>query len=156
MKDGAVLFLIETIVAITVCLITKRKGEKGANHLPSSPITFSFASAIRDGVYSTLTVCGFVIYFSCILSLVKAHFPTSVYMFSALLLEVSHGCEVVASHPLGFPLTAFAVCFSGISVHLQTAALCRDLDLSLAPYLLWKLFSGAFASLLAFFYIFLS
>lgn len=153
--DGVVLFCIQTTSSLLVAFLSRPKVKTATPSPVLSSSHFSLALAIRDGVFSTLTVCGFVVYFSCLLSLCEHLLPKGLSFALSLCLEVSYACQSLSNHPLGLPLTAFAVCFSGVSVHLQVAALLGDTRLSMKPYLFWKVVSGmigfAFATLSTFF-----
>ena len=155
--DGVVLFFIQGGVSLILYVIfCSKKEKKEGIFIPSAPIPFSFATAISQGVMSTLIVCGFVTYFSCILALCHHLFGSTASLIFSLFLEVSHGCQATVGHPLGLPLTAFAIGFSGISVHLQVANIANQTQLSLTPYLLLKCLGGVLGFLFAYIYVIFS
>lgn len=151
-KDGAILFAIQLTVAILTALLT---GIGKAVPAPESrtcaaPPPFSPAGAVRSAVDSTLAVCGFITFFSVILSIANLYLPDSIYRIFSSVCEVGTACRVNSAGAGGWVLTAFAICFSGISVVMQTAQVTEGTDLSIRTYLVGKCLGGIGGAALGF------
>ncbi len=148
-SDGWHLFAIQFILVILTALITKKHVTEKERRVVNTP-RMTFAQAVSSGVTATLTVLGFVLFFSACIAILDTFFPKTALVLISSFLEVSTAAKLAANIPCGIVITAFAVCFSGISVHLQTAALLGDTDLSLRPYLLTKIIVGILGATLSF------
>lgn len=104
-------------------------------------------SAVSDSVSSTLTVCGFIVFFSVvcgyILPFVSNFSETGAALLSSFL-EFTNGARSAASlpGPKGRFLCGFAVGWSGISVLCQCAAFTSPMGLSLKRCICTKLLQG--------------
>jgi sporulation integral membrane protein YlbJ len=156
MRDGLFLFAVQLTSAIIAGLLMRGK-ERGAHRerphrlqpIPPLPV------AIKDALFSTLLVVSFVTFFSALLGITSTFLPKELQAGVACLLEVGTGTRLAASLPFGILYTAFAISFSGISVHMQTLSVCGDTDLSLFPYFAMKLVSGATSVILTLPYFYL-
>ncbi len=146
---GWTLFAIQCFLVFFTAFLTGRRREYGtAQTYISKPVTF--VSAVSSGVHATLTVLGFVLFFSSCIAILKVILPAFPLLAVASLLEVSTASRLASTMPYGGIWCSFAVCFSGISVHLQTAAVMDGTDLSLRPYIVTKCILGFAGALLAF------
>ncbi len=94
------------------------------------------AGAVRDGVLSVLTVCGWMVAFSVFLGAL----PKPIYA----IFEVSTGAKHFAS--LENPHLASALCaFGGFCVIFQSLSVCGIVDVSKCAFIALRLFSGALA-----------
>ncbi len=146
LREGIWLFGVQTLLALLCALLTVPKNSPShvaplPSHFPPAP---TLAHAVQGGINATLTVCGFVTFFSACLALLRPFCSSYSFAIIASLLEVGNACQSGAALPL--PLTAFAVCFSGLSVHLQTVTVLEGTDLSVKPYLLSKMLQGLAAA----------
>ncbi len=146
---GWSLYAIQLSLSVLTAVVTRRKAQ---NKLPvpklSSPV--SFVSCVSKGVDATLTVLGFVLFFSACIGILEAYLPSFLLLPLACLMEISSAANLASAVPYGAVWAAFAVCFSGASVHLQSAAVMSDTDLSMLPYLLGKCLQGLLGGMLAF------
>lgn len=158
-KIGAMLYSAHIAAALTVGVLFRfyKKDEPSAVPVPiyssDDSVGEIFQKALAGSVNSILTVCGAVVFFSVVSNI----FADTVCRFSVLkplLLAASEltGGIYAISH-LGFPLTAKLILsaatagFAGFCVHLQVMGVAAGRGLSLAPYLVGKLFHAAFAAL---------
>ena len=143
---GVAIYIIEVISALILGVILSigkpRKREYSRRVVKFNP---DLTAGVRDALSGTLSVCEFVIFFSvlnkCILS-VASPILSSKY-FSALfcaLLEVTSGVSTgaVLGGRAAFVLCAFAVGWSGLCVHTQTAAFLIPSGLSVKKYIFQK------------------
>ncbi len=111
--------------------------------------------AVRGAVTSTLTVCGFVVFFSVLtdaVGLVFAHGALAPALpLAAVLLEVTNGAHLSAgiSGPLSLILAAFAIGWSGLCVHAQSASYLLGQRLNMRKYLTGKAVQGLICAGLA-------
>ena len=150
-RKGIYLFFLQTALALLVAFVSGRFANRGEDVAPSPlppPLkSLSLSACIADATHATLTVCGFVVFFSCLCSMLGTFLGGIPYVALCALLEVGGACHAAAGVSGGIAFAAFAICFSGVSVHLQTAALTEGTDLSLAPYFVSKALCGALALL---------
>jgi hypothetical protein len=111
--------------------------------------------AIKDALYGTLTVSAFITFFSALLGVTSTFLGEIPQAVLACFIEIGTATRLAAEIEGGIILSAFAVGFSGISVHMQTIAVLEDTDLSISVYLPMKLVSGALSALLALPYFYL-
>lgn len=126
-----------------VALFCASGAEDVSPSLPLTQDTFSkpvdLVSAVTSSVDSMLTVCGFVMFFRFVCTVLASALPPSEYIFFFVCagLEVTTGCTVASmlSGDLAIAACCFALSVQSLSVFLQVRALlCRDL--SLVPLIL--------------------
>ncbi len=158
LKLGVLLYLIQLFVSLFLGILLrclpkeKRPQDIGAPLLsPPKPLAFSLVESIPRAALQMLSVCGYVLFFSALSSLL---FPIFVHPFiKALFLsvfEIGTASAYITGALATFriPFCAFAVCFSSISVYFQGKEIWKKAGLSAPKYLLFKLCSGALAFLL--------
>jgi hypothetical protein len=121
--------------------------------------TFDFTDAVRDGVSAMTAMCGFVVVFSALLSVLKAAglFRIAVSALSALgipvsdagafltyLLEVTEGVAHSAYWHLPLTAAAFGLGFAGLCIHLQLFSFFRrkPFPIQKPHYFLLRLLTG--------------
>ena len=110
----------------------------------------SFSSAIVCAATSMLSVCAFVIFFSVLTGLIGNilnAFGVSqcIKALTVAFFELTGGVAAAAgvgSIELAVIVAAFAVGWSGISVHFQIAAICDGIGVRMGRYVLSKLLQG--------------
>lgn len=111
--------------------------------------------AISSSAGATITLCAYVIFFSCIVGciseLIVSEFAGA---FIGSVLELSTGVLACAGMggTLGIALCGFSVGWSGLSVHFQTAALISERVTSYSEYFMRKLCQGLLCSAFALVY----
>lgn len=133
--------------AITLTPLKVINGKQTASEI----LTAAISSAIR----SIITLCSYVIFFSCVVGTVSS--CVSSKLFGSLLgitLELSSG--TLSSSQIG-GITGVALCgvavgWSGISVHCQTIALISDRTANFSYYFIQKLFQGIICGIFAVLY----
>jgi sporulation integral membrane protein YlbJ len=150
---GIWLYAISLLSALGVGVFLKIKAPLGnsrgptqqARALSDMPISRALTRAVTESASGMLSVCAFVVFFSAFIGTLEAYLsflPLSetahalVFAFFELASGLASICSL--SSPLVFPLCALAVGWSGLSVHLQTVAICdTDTDTpSFKPYIL--------------------
>ncbi len=122
-----------------------------------------FSGAVNSAALSMLSVSAFVVFFSTFTGTVGelVSYTGLDESFSALLFsffELTSGAASAACvRPLSVAIliTAFAVGWSGLSVHFQVISICEGLGLSLGRYFFSKLLQGVLNALFVWIYFLL-
>ena len=171
---GIALYCITLISALIIGIILnviygdEEKEEKDAQKqtltdkkaLEKSGIS-SFSGAVLSAANAMLGVCAFVVFFSVFTGLlgnllegIGASQMAKAWLFS--LFELTGGVAASASvKPISLAvlIAAFAVGWSGISVHFQVASFCDGVNVRFGRYILSKLLHGALNALFCWLYM---
>ncbi len=120
---------------------------------PDRSIAAVYAQVMADSVKSILTVCGSVVFFSCLsralLDLVPGLHGVW-YAAASGILEFSTGTAAVAALDIDraakLVLTSAIIGFSGLGVHAQVMSVTSSSGLSLKPYIIGKILHGLIAA----------
>lgn len=153
-RIGWTLYGLQIAVALSVGLLfrPRRAFPTRAREFPTGN-GIDPVSAIASASETAVGIVGFVCFFSALSSLLSLFLPVGLPLcVASALLEV--GCGAARASTLAFPfpafpLVAFAVCFSGLSVHCQTISVVKEAGLDAKRYLAAKLTAGALAFLLS-------
>lgn len=127
--------------------------------------------SIEDASLNILVLCGYVIMFSVIISMLKTLFISTGTLtnlssmlnippdiFNGLFLgsiEVTNGCNIIASSNLSLfsklLLLSFLSSFGGLSIIMQTSSFFYKENVSIIKYFLFKVLQGIIAFVLMFF-----
>ena len=144
-RDGIFLFCLQTLIALLsgALLSIGRRRRMPPAVAPLSPMPIPrFTEVMRNAVNASLAVTGYIAFFSGLTSVLRSMLPTSLFPYVAAALEVGGACQALAKTPGGLPLTAFAVIFSGLSVHLQTASFAVESGVRVFPAVIVKAVGG--------------
>lgn len=143
------LWVVHIISSLTVGFLIR--GRKQTDSIKFSVPTISFHFAMRKSITITATVCGWIIAFKALLSLLQPIIRTdTIRIFTNGFLEISGGCLAltqVESEAKRFILCAAFLAFGGICVLLQTASVTESLGLGL--YIPGKIMQMAISVLLS-------
>lgn len=117
-----------------------------------------FCDAVRSSLWSMLLVCAYVVFFSALVGTFHympgvQRLPEAAKAFLFCIFELSSGVSqacTITSPLTAALLCAFAVGWSGISVHCQILSVCDGKKLSMRPYALAKLFQALLCPLIFF------
>jgi len=134
-----------------------RKGNTCKYELTSSPSKSKSFSAILTGAISSstgaiITLCAYIVFFSCVVGCVSASFDLGLTgKLAAVFFELTAGIKAGSSTggAVAAALCGFCIGWSGLSVHFQTIALVSTRIKSFATYFLQKLFQGVICSVAA-------
>ena len=168
-KIGRVIYLSCVISACLAGLISRFFYRKPTDTLIDKDFSLSdfpkpsaaLTSALSDSALNMLRVCGCVLFFSVPVGIIGEIFEAAgmPQIFTSLfssLLEISGGVgSTVALKPpiVALMVCAFAVSWSGLSVHLQVLSVASRNGVSFFPYVISKLFQGLLSPLLVFLYL---
>lgn len=169
---GALLICVQVISIIVIGFLTrflpKAKEEKSSksslhNYNNSKSIGEAMTAAARKTASAMLNICLFIIIFSVIKAIIDncgasaavVRFLTSAGIdenkaeaFIPVILEVTSGC--VYASDVGIPMTAFAVGFGGLAVHMQIIAISGKLNINYPLFLAARLLQGFLCAALSF------
>lgn len=138
------------------------------SRIASSHSELSFSSlgdvvskSIKKAFFTLSNVCGFVILFSLIISMINSSGILSlinnvwIEYFILGIIEITNGIKLIStisSQSLfwNLVLTSILLGTGGICVLLQVWSTISNTDLSIKPYILGKIFSGLFAGFVMF------
>lgn len=166
---GVMLWLVHLFAAFLAAFLCRCKVTV-ACHIPKNSacaaLPQALTQAVSGAVQSTLGVCGFVLFFSVLLSLLRYaglfSLLTSVLSpitgdtvlldaFFSGLLEISCGVTALAASTaapiIKGSIAAFLLSFGGISVLFQTLQQTEDTDLSIRLLVKQKLLQAVFSAL---------
>lgn len=129
----------------------------------------AFTVSIKKAVNSVLNICGFVLAFSVLISLLDSQgllfilggelsriFHTELHFNTALMAGIFElgnsisAMQGLAATPLNLALAAFVVGWGGISVHFQTFSVIADTDIKTARYIIGRFLIAIFGAFIAF------
>lgn len=141
MHTGLLLFFAALSAPLFIGLILSRFAPKPEKQPDVTPANGSFTDAVRDGVSSMAAMCGFIVVFSALLSLLQGsglfqaaallltRFGLTVPAAGAVLnffLEVTTGISHCAAWQLPPVFAAFGLGFAGLCIHLQLFSFFRS------------------------------
>lgn len=153
--DGLILYLCMLISAVLVgFLFSLGKPSPKLTENRARGRSFSLVRSISQAGLNTLTVCSFLTFFASICGLLRKLLTQSYpYLVLICILEVGNATSILSKTPLlssdlSLILSAFAVSFSGLSVHLQAMSFLSSTDIRVGKYYIMKLCQGVLAALL--------
>ncbi len=146
--SGTLLYICSLVSCVAVGLIFRFTDKSTVEPLAppvqrSTPVSFSqsFAKAVSDAGIGMLNICAFVVFFSALIGVLDGIlFPLGLSESTRGMIfcffEITSGIARLSALPpdMALPLISLAVGWSGMSVHFQTLAICRD-DFPLLKYL---------------------
>ncbi len=115
---------------------------------------YSFSDSVKNGASASLTITAFIALFSAACGLVR-HFVKSdiISAVIASFLEIGNAARLISSLDAdgctSLCITAFAICFSGISIHQQSVTMFPSEAVNLRRYYGAKLLQGIIGAALA-------
>ena len=148
-RDGFLLYFAMIISAILTGIIFSYK--KSPATIACGTLTkkrFSVTESIKNAGLNTLNICSYLVFFACIVGLMRNLLGEShIYLTLIPFLEVGSATSILSKTALltnwqSLALSAFAIGFSGFSVHLQAMSFISKTDLSVSRYFAMKLIQG--------------
>ncbi len=150
-RIGAALYLCQLLVSAGIgVLLGRGKPYTHTAHKPS-PCVFCLVDSVRDASLSCVYIGGFVSMFSAVAYLAQHMLPQGMCVLLLPLLEIGSAASYLGHTSidiLHLSATAFAVGFSGLSVHMQSMVFFKDLPISTGPYYSAKLAAGVLCACL--------
>ncbi|MFL0163521.1 MULTISPECIES: sporulation integral membrane protein YlbJ [Clostridium] len=165
---GYILLLGSNLSIIIMGFLTKKK--RNLNNISSLPCpkneSMNFGNAVKNavqnGINTTLSIGGFIIIFSVVISLVKNNpyiniafrqldnilkLPSQT-LYSIFLgsIEMTNGCSIISpleiSIPLKLGIISFLTSFSGLAVIAQVSSFVSDTKINYSRYIFLKVIQG--------------
>lgn len=150
---GILLYISVLLSSIIIGFLLSFKKQKSKNSPVISRQSFDLVRSVKDAGFSSLAIASYIIFFSGVIGLASALMQNRciVTLLSAFF-EVGNSTSMVVKSGLfspafSFSLTAFALGFSGLSVHLQSFSFMPS-DISKKRYLFVKLLVGILSAVL--------
>lgn len=166
-----ILLITNYLSIIFIGFITKKKRTNVNLSSPTYPkyeiINFgtSIKNAIQNGINTTLSIGGFIVIFSVIISLIKSNayfyiifeqletfFSLPIGTLYCLFLgsiEMTNGCSIVSTLalPLALKLSiiSFLCSFSGLAVIAQVSSFVSETKINYRKYIFFKIIQGIFS-----------
>ena len=179
-KIGLLLYLVHTLSSVCIGILFRRWGAKrekrGADrkiNIESKHFTAAFTESVKSAFQSTLSICGFVIFFTVIIRLLflSGLFPFLAQVIGAVFapvgldaswaerlltgfIEISSGVWTLqgASGELtrSMAMAAFMLGWAGLSIHCQVLSFIGGSGLSVRTYIMGKILHGILSAALVF------
>ncbi len=150
-REGVILYIsVLAATIITGLLFSKRYKSSTVEKRQQLRTKFSLVTSIKNAAYTSIGISAYIIFFSALLGIIDALFvsPEITLIFS-LFLEIGNAASLLAKSQLNsatsLALTAFALGFSGISVHMQARSLLPN-GIYMKKYIIMKLVVGVAAA----------
>lgn len=155
-REGLLLYLIMILSALLVGFLFSigQRAVRSENYLPRPK--FALTLSIKNAGINTLNICAYLTFFACICGMLRNIFGESIpYVCLLPFLEIGSSASILSKTAIlcrakSFALTAFAVGFSGFSVHLQALSFLIDTDIRTHKYFIMKLLQGSIAFLISY------
>lgn len=172
-RAGLLLYASHAVAAIAAIVLVfhENKPFLTKNEPFLTEINFSeiLPKCVKNSVFSTLNICGFVVFFSIITAFIE-HFGIFTYLSGELsahlglelhfcqsllsgLLELGSGMasmQGLSSTPMNLALASFILGFGSLSVHCQTLAVISGTNMKCARHFAGRIFHGVFSALITF------
>ena len=156
-KWGLMLWGVHIFCAIFFAIVLKSrtyvKAHKEFSFIKEKPLSES----ISESVVNILNVCGFVVFFSVINILVEPFaklFPEKIQKLIFCFFEITNGINKVSHSGYFFNqklyIIAFALGWSGLSVHMQVKNIVAGLGLSMKKYYFVRVMSAVISPFILF------
>lgn len=149
LKDGLLLYLVMVTSSIIVGMLFSIGHTKHeSKNTPPAFKQFSITCSIKNAGINTLNICSYLTFFACIVGMTRSAIGENfIYLLLIAFLEVGSATSILSktkilSPHLSLSFSAFAVGFSGMSVHLQSISFLSDTGLRVRKYFLMKLLQG--------------
>ena len=173
---GYLLLVGNYLSAILIGLITKKKRNSIKLSSLSCPnhemINFGSAikNAVQNGINTTLSIGGFIIIFSVVISLIKSNvyfyiifkqletflsLPAgTLYCLFLGSIEMTNGCNIISTLSIALPLKlsiiSFLCSFSGLAVIAQVSSFVSETKIRYSKYIFFKIIQGIFSFIITY------
>ncbi len=160
LKTGIFLYLISIASSITSGIVFSFSEKRESDSEYNFKHSYSFVDSIKSATKASVIICGFICFFSVVIDLLAKIIKNDWAMaFISSFLEIGNAAKFITSlnfpDIITLPLLAFAISFSGFSVHFQSKSLLSDTDISMKKYYIMKIFSSLISALLSFIIVFI-
>lgn len=153
-KDGLILYFCMLLSSVIVGIIFGIGKTPSKINGDTTATRFELTASLKSASKNTLYICGYVTLFSVITGILSEIVKNKALLFAIIpFIEVSNATKLLSRSSLlpsgiALALSAFAISFSGLSVHLQAKSFLSDTDISMKKYYFMKFLQGLFAAFL--------
>ena len=148
------IFLISNMLSTLFLAIIIEMGAKNdliIEKAPSCKISDALVEAVLDSSRAILSICGWVILFSSLLSIIECGlFPQKIVFISSILLEVTTAVIAAKNHPLLIPAI---LSFCGLCVHCQVYSALKEIAPKYPLFLLFRGIHALFSTAITYLFI---
>ena len=147
-KAGIILYASATLSSIISGALIAIGKSPSKSPSQKTKSVFSLTDSIKSATVSTLTICGFIVFFSGVCGVLRTVINNDFfYSLSISFFEVSNATKGISalnfiSEIQKLSLISFAVSFSGLSIFMQAKSFASEDKISMKPYLKTKLIQG--------------
>ena len=154
-RIGILLYISVVISATIVGIAFREKNGISSNSTFKTKQSFNIVESIRSAGLNSINVISCIVFFSGVLGLLRGIIKNEiVVLFLSIFIEVTSAVKLIYSSHFSktfkLILTAFALGFSGFSVHLQAFSFLPS-EVSKKKYFIMKFFQGIISALLILF-----
>lgn len=158
---GVRLYICQLVVAAILGIIQRKRISCSPQNIASAKKSLSdtVTSAITDSASAMLKICAFAVFFAVVgdalCFTVEHYFGNVASTLTGAVCELTLGARSSAAldGKISRILCAFAVGWSGISVHMQIASILSDCSIKMRRYYLCKLTQGLLTASLTFIFV---
>lgn len=173
---GYILLVGNYLSAIIIGLITKKKRtnprSSSLHFSKSEKINFGLAikNSVENSINTILSIGGFIVIFSVIISLVKNnHYISIVFnqlenmlnlssgsLYGLFLgsIEITNGCSILSllqlSLPIKLGIISFLCSFSGLAIIAQVSSFVSETNVNYGKYIFLKIIQGIFSFIITY------
>lgn len=173
---GYILLAGNYLSPIFIGFLTKKKrtsiklSSQTNNKCENMDLGSALKNAVQNGISTTLSIGGFIIIFSVIISLVKNNnyiyyifanlenfliLPSgSLYSLFLGSIEITNGCNIISnlqiSLPLKMSIISFLCSFSGLAIIAQVSSFVSDTKIHYGKYIFFKVIQGIFSFIITY------
>ncbi|HZJ78809.1 MAG TPA: nucleoside recognition domain-containing protein [Clostridia bacterium] len=156
-QAGMVMFLSLSLSSLIVGVLSRfiaQDGDEIGNPVTvkTKGIQKSVVESVAEGASSILSVCSWIILFSCVCSLISA-LPESfsgISVFLKSFFEVTSGSASAVKEGVDIALITGIIGWAGVSVHCQVLEYVRQTKMRISVFLALRAVNGALASLISY------
>ena len=153
LRLGALLFFscLASSVVLGICTRRKAPAAAGAPCLTRPGIAAALVEAVQSAAGGMLGMCAYVLLFSVLTALAKAHLPGRLATAASGILEVTCGVSAASAEGSfgGFLLAAFFLGFGGLSILFQVSSFFEPGQIPFGRLMMSKLAGGVLTAVFA-------
>jgi len=151
---GIILYLVSVFSSVIIGFLSGIFQKTEEENLISKNASFSLTASVKSAAENTVTVCGFITVFSVIIGFLSYFIKNrTILAILSSFLEIGNAAKIIVStdalpREVSISLLAFAISFSGLSVHFQSKNALSGCDVSMKKYYIMKLAAGALSAII--------
>ncbi len=151
-KIGYILLASHIIASLSLALFRKKSSKTNFTSQKEIKKEYYFSESLISSTYeacnSIISICSFVILFSCLLGLLSSFINNFKYKQLVLsVLEITNG---IAYSTKNIYFISFLLGFAGFCVHFQVLSSCKKIKINYIKFLFFRVVHGGISSLITF------